>query len=69
MMLINKDAAKIATVKVTIKNAKLAAKAARFDFGKNTNGLPVKSAVDAGDNFTVEVPPYTVVDLLLPKAQ
>ncbi len=69
MMLINKDATKTATVKVAIKNVKVAAKAARFDFGKNTNGLPVKSAVEAGENFTVDVPPYTVVDLLLPKAQ
>jgi hypothetical protein len=69
LMLINKDAAKTASVKVTFKGAKVAAKGVRFDFGKNTDGLPVKSAIDTADNFTLEVPPYTVVDVLLPKGQ
>lgn len=69
LMLMNKDPEKTAAVKVSFKGAKLAPNAVRFDFGKNTNGLPVKSAITVGDNFTVEVPPYTVVDILIPKAQ
>lgn len=69
LMLINKDASKTANVKVALKGAKVGAKGMRFDFGKNTNGLPVKGAADIGESFTIEVPPFTVVDVLLPKAQ
>ncbi len=71
LMLINKDPARTVSVKVSLSGAKIASKGVRFDFGKNTNGLPVKGKdlIDAGENFTVDVPPYTITDLLLPKAQ
>lgn len=69
LMLINKDPNKTANVKISIKGAKLAAQGIRYDFGKNTNGLPVKNAIATGDTITIEVPPYTISNILIPRAQ
>jgi len=69
LMLINKDPAKSASVRVNIKGGKVAASGLRFDFGKATNGVPVKKTLETSAAFTIEVPPYTITDVVLPKAQ
>jgi hypothetical protein len=73
LMLINKDAKNIANVKVTIDGGKLAGPGMRFDYGKGN--LPTDKAIsgvqvdDVGNNFSVNVPPYTITDLLIPPAR
>ena len=73
LMLINKDPKNTATVKVTIDGGKLAGPGMRFDYGK-TN-LPADKAVsgvqvdDVGNSFSINVPPYTATDLLVPPAR
>jgi hypothetical protein len=73
LMLINKDPKNTANVKVTIDGGKLAGPGMRFDYGKAN--LPADKAVsgvqvdDVGNSFSINVPPYTITDLLIPPAR
>jgi len=73
IMFINKDSKNNATVKVTVTGAKLAASGTRYDFGKSNPGtqymVPGVAVNDLGNSFTMNVPSYTITDLVIPKAQ
>lgn len=74
VMLINKDPKQVATVNITIKGAQLAKNGMRFDYGAGwsaPNGTTVARAPinDVGNSFSVTVPPYTISDIKIPKAQ
>jgi alpha-L-arabinofuranosidase len=73
IMFINKDAKNNAAVKVTVTGVKLGTTGARFDFGKNNSATQYAvnkvDAADLGNSFTVNVPSYTITDLLIPIAQ
>ena len=73
IMLINKDPKQTANVNVTIKGTQLAKAGMRFDFGSSNppNGTAVtrNSINDVGNSFTITVPPYTITDIKIPKAQ
>lgn len=73
IMLINKDPKNNATVKVSVSGAKLASAGTRYDFGKNNPAkdyaVPAVAAFELGNEFTVNVPSYTVTVLVIPKAQ
>jgi len=69
IMLINKDPLKETTVRVALKGGTFANKGARFDFGKSTGGLPTKSGLDVSGNFSVDVPPYTISVVVVPRPQ
>jgi alpha-L-arabinofuranosidase len=69
VMLINKDPKRKATVKVQISGDSRARQAARFDWGVEspTDKYPVtKNDFNAGNSFSIEVPPYTVTDVVVP---
>jgi hypothetical protein len=73
VMLINKDPKNTATVKVKISGANLATNGNRFDFdsrnppsGYITKGGP---ATGLGNEFSLQVAPYSITDIMLPKAQ
>jgi hypothetical protein len=72
LMLVNKDPKTAAQVKVTLNNAQAAAGGPRFDYGpeqSKAGAPPVKTMASGLDkSFTVDVPPYSIVDLLIPKA-
>jgi hypothetical protein len=72
-MLINKDPKNAATVKVKITGTTLATNGNRFDYdpknppaGYITKGGPV---VGLGNEFSIQVEPYSITDVTLPKAQ
>jgi hypothetical protein len=72
-MLVNKDPSNRATVKVVINGAQTQATGIRFDYGteqtKSKSG-PVKSELKmTGSSGVVNVPPYSIVDLLIPQAK
>jgi len=73
LMLINKDATNSTTVKVSVKGMGLAAKGARFDYGKTNppdgNSLAGKVMAGLGTSFSIPMPPYTATVILIPKAQ
>jgi hypothetical protein len=73
IMLINKDGKNATTVKVSLKGVALAAKGARFDYGKTNppeeNSLVGKLMEGLGTSFSVPMPPYTATVILIPKAQ
>jgi hypothetical protein len=72
LMLINQDGKNAAQVKVTLNGAQAAASGPRFDYGPEQSkaGAPPARTMATGldKTFTVEVPPYTIVDFLIPKA-
>jgi hypothetical protein len=72
-MLINKDPSNAAEVKVNIAGVKVAAAGTRFDYGpanlKAKGPMTKTSFASGGNTFTVTVPPYTITDLVLPKAE
>jgi hypothetical protein len=72
IMLINKDAKNATSVKISLKGVALAAKGARFDYGKSNPpdgssvvGRPMEGL---GTSFSVPLPPYTATVILIPKA-
>jgi hypothetical protein len=73
ILLINKDNSAAATVKISIGGGTFATQGTRFDYGQDN--LKVLSAVTKtpikvdGSTFTVTVAPYTITDIVLPKAQ
>jgi hypothetical protein len=72
VILINKDQNTPAEVKVNVSGGSLAATGTRFDYGP-TNfkaNAPVSQSkfTSGGNTFTVTVPPYTITDIVLPKA-
>ncbi len=73
LMLVNKDPNNPAEVKVNISGVKLAAAGTRFDYGPanlKVKGPVTKAPFPSGGNtFTVTVPPYTITDIVLPKAE
>ena len=73
IMLINKDEKTATTVKISLKGVSLAAKGARFDYGKTNppeeNSIVGKAMDGLGTSFSVPMPPYTATVILIPKAQ
>lgn len=73
IMLVNRDPSLPATVSVTIKGAQLAKTGMRFDYGPSNppqgNSVARGPIADVGNTFTVTVPPYTITDVKIPKAQ
>lgn len=73
IMLINKDEKTATTVKISLKGGSLAAKGARFDYGKTNppegNSIVGKAMDGLGTAFSVPMPPYTATVILIPKAQ
>jgi hypothetical protein len=69
LLLINKDPKDTATVRVRIEGAMLAATGMRFDWGKGAppHGTEVQSAKmeNAGNRFSLTVPPYTATEVTL----
>jgi hypothetical protein len=73
LILINKDPTTAAEVKVNVSGGNFALQGGRFDYGpdnlKTTSG-PTKTAFKSGGNaFTLTIPPYTITDIVLLKAQ
>lgn len=68
IMMINKDPKNAATVKVHITGDAVATEGVRFDWGRQTKAIEETKAEGLGNNFSVSVPAYSVVDLILPKA-
>jgi hypothetical protein len=72
LMLINKDPKSGTTVKVTVNGAKLASEGMRFDYGKTNpadgNSISAKKMSGLGTTFSVDIPPYTVSTVVVPKA-
>ena len=70
IMLVNTDPKSPATVKISLKNGGVGTTGKRFDYGavQSSQNLPVAASplTVTGNDFTVNVPPYTVTDLLLP---
>jgi len=73
IMLINKDGKSGTTVKISLKGVALAAKGARFDYGKSTppvgNSIVGQRMEGLGTSFSVPMLPYTATVILIPKAQ
>jgi hypothetical protein len=73
LMLINKDPKTAAEVKVTLNGAQPASSGLRFEYGpqQSKDNAPLqRTPADGLDkNFTVTVPAYSIVDVLVPKAQ
>jgi len=69
IMLINKDPLKKATAKLSLKGGTFANNGVRFDFGNSTGCVPSKSALDVSSNFSVDVPPYTISVIVIPRRQ
>jgi hypothetical protein len=73
IMLINKDEKNATTAKISVKGVSVAAKGARFDYGK-ANPPDGNSIVGArmdglGTSLSIPMPPYTATVILIPKAQ
>lgn len=70
VMLINKDATTKTQVHVTVHGGSLAGGGVRFDYGdeqmKAGGGASRSEIKTDGDSVLVDVPPYSIVDLLLP---
>jgi hypothetical protein len=70
VMLVNKDASAKAQVRVTIHGGSLAGGGMRFEYGdeqmKAGGGASRSELKTDGDSVVVDVPPYSIVDLLLP---
>lgn len=73
VMLVNKDPSAPQTVKLQLKYVHLAEKGVRFEYGpaqvKANQGLARSDLAGVADKMTVVVPPYSIVDLLLPIAK
>ena len=73
ILLINKDLVHTAAATLTINPYSYAAKGTRYDYGKETVEAGkdiVESPIDGlGGTFTVEVPRYGIVAIVIPKAQ
>jgi hypothetical protein len=72
LILINKDPNIPAEVKVSISGAALGSQGTRFDYGPpnfKVNGPVTKTSFTSGGaTFSVTIPPYTITDIILPKA-
>ncbi|HEY2393072.1 MAG TPA: hypothetical protein VGK22_17990 [Candidatus Angelobacter sp.] len=73
LLLINKDPKEVATVKIKISGVQLATNGLRFDYGPAnspngylTTGGPVS---DLGNVFTLNVPAYSITDIVMAKAK
>lgn len=72
VMLVNQDPSASATVKLAMAGAQLSGKAKRFDYGlkQQTTGAALAGTdIDMPADGMVTVPPYTVVDFLVPTAK
>ena len=73
LLLINKDTMRAVVATITVNGYNYAAKGTRYDYGKTTDeqGKMIKeSAVDnLGATFTVEVPRYSMTEVVVPKAE
>jgi hypothetical protein len=73
LILINKDPRMPAEVKVSLGGAQPAANGLRFQYGPEQSkaNAPIARTPLSGlsGNFTVTVPAYSIVDVLIPKAQ
>jgi hypothetical protein len=73
VMLINKDGKNPTTVKVSLNGVALAAKGARFDYGKTNppegNSIVGKPMEGLGTSFSVPMPPYTATVILIPRTK
>jgi len=73
LMLINEDPNAPAEVKVTVSGGNYATQGSRFDYGpeafKAGSGVAKTAFASGGNSFSVTVPPYTISDIVLPKAQ
>ena len=74
LLFINHDIVHSAVVTVTVNGYNYATKGTRYDYGKMTFDAgkkePVESTIDKlGPTFTVEVPRYTMTEIVIPKAQ
>jgi len=71
IMLVNKDPAGAASVKLTFKNGGVGTTGKRFDYGSEQYkaGAPLTATpfTATGNEITVTIPPYTVTDILLPR--
>jgi hypothetical protein len=72
LLFINKDLARSVTVTVSVDNYSYGSKGIRYEYGKLTidAGKQITEApIDSlGPNFNVEVPRYSVIALVIPKA-
>jgi len=70
LMLINKDGKNATTAKISFKGIALAAKGARFDYGKSNpperDSLVGKAMEGLGTSFSLPMPPYTATVILIP---
>lgn len=73
LLLINKDTMRSVTATVTVSGYNYATKGTRYDYGKTTDeqGKTIKeSPVDnLGATFTVDVPRYSMTEVVIPKAE
>jgi hypothetical protein len=73
IMLVNTDPKSQATVKISLKNGGVGTTGKRFDYGvaQNAQGAAIAASplTVSGNEFTVNVPAFTVTDLLLPFAK
>jgi hypothetical protein len=73
LVLINKDASTASTVKVSVEGGTFATQGTRFDYGpeqfKAGSGAAKAPIKVDGMSFSVTVPAYSIVDIVLPKAQ
>jgi hypothetical protein len=72
VLLINKDLARSVSVSVSVKDYAYATKGTRYDYGKPTidAGKNITEAPidNLGPTFTVEVPRYSIIAIVIPKA-
>jgi hypothetical protein len=73
VMLINKDGHSSSRVKVVFNNAKIQAEGIRFDYGgaqAKANTGPARSDLKMdGNSVIVTIPPYSMVDIVVPEAK
>ena len=73
VLLINKDVINSAVATVTVNGYNYASKGTRYDYGKETieagKGMVESPIEGLGGTFTVEVPRYGIVAIVIPKAQ
>ena len=73
ILFVNKDKASDAVLKVTVSGGSFSVQGTRFDYGQTnaTSGTAVtKSPIKVdGMTFSLTVPPYTITDIVLAKAQ
>jgi len=73
VMLINKDPNNATTAKLTVKGATVAAKGARFNYGKTDlpagTSLAGKAMEGLGTSLSISMPPYTATVIVMPKGQ